>query len=367
MPKKRSAEEKIVHYQNKIKKLESKNRRHVVTYSEASDEEFIYDGEQNDSVATASWQNEDDLRLQSVVQEVQKPECIKHQVPQVQQSEIIPHEDPQVQQEQMEEETLDAEFLSALGDPGVEKPKYGEKIHQDLAQRWLPILRKGLTKEIKDTLTKEYLIPENCKLLRAPMLNLEISAAVAESNRGRDKKLEIKQQQLGLGITAINKAMTVLLKSDDKVKAIKILSDSCRILSDLHFTETETRTKLLCGSLDKTFVNIIEKEERDETLFGENLSEKIKAAKTIERQGLQIKKHGDHPKASTSHNSQSTIRSRFPGNWQSPSRYPSNRGGRGGQRLPSTMGRRSIIPAPAPAPQTSRRTTLTRQRVTTRR
>ncbi|KAI8422074.1 hypothetical protein MSG28_009964 [Choristoneura fumiferana] len=32
--------------------------------------------------------------------------------------------------------------------------------------------------------------------------------------------------------------MNTLLTSDDKVQAVKILSDGCRILSDLHFVET---------------------------------------------------------------------------------------------------------------------------------
>lgn len=42
--------------------------------------------------------------------------------------------------------------------------------------------------------------------------------------------------------------------------------------------------------LDKAFLNIIEVVDRDETLFGQKLSEKIKASKVIEKQGLQIKK-----------------------------------------------------------------------------
>lgn len=74
-------------------------------------------------------------------------------------------------------EELDVEFLSALGDSTPDTPKYGEKIHETLAKRWLPILRRGIPKEAKETLLKEQKIPENCKLLRAPELNPEISAA----------------------------------------------------------------------------------------------------------------------------------------------------------------------------------------------
>lgn len=230
---------------------------------------------------------------------------------------------------------LDAEFLSALGDTADEQPKYGEKIHHDLAQRWLPLLRRGIPKEQKESLLKDYAIPDNCKLLRAPTLNPEISAAITDASRTRDKKLESAQQQLGLGITALNRAMSLIITGDDKqtkVRAIKMLSDGSRILSDLHYTETQTRIKLITPNLDKTFLNIIQDVERDEYLFGSKLSEKIKASKTIEKQGLQIKKGTANQKTPTPSTSQAPARPRYQGNWTAPSRYPqpSNRGGRGG-------------------------------------
>lgn len=84
---------------------------------------------------------------------------------------------------------LNAELLSALGDAPPETPTYGQKIHPDLAQRWLPILRKDLEKEVKENQVKEFTIPDNCKLLRAPSLNPEVSAPITETARQRDKKL----------------------------------------------------------------------------------------------------------------------------------------------------------------------------------
>lgn len=44
-----------------------------------------------------------------------------------------------------------------------------------------------------------------------------------------------------------------------------------------------SRIKHITPSLDKTFLQVIQDEERNETLFGRKLSEKIKAAKTIEK------------------------------------------------------------------------------------
>ncbi|XP_063391206.1 uncharacterized protein LOC134676752 [Cydia fagiglandana] len=244
---------------------------------------------------------------------------------------------------------LDPELVTALGEATDDKPKFGDKIHGNLASLWLPLLRKGLPSEAKEKLKNEYLIPENCTLLQAPKLNPEISAAISEMARNRDKKLEASQQQLGLGITAVNRALSILLTSNDKVTAIKLLSDSCRILSDLHFGETKTRIKLITPGLAKPFLNIIQDEERDELLFGNKLPEKIKASKAIEKQGLQIKKAvpavKNTPASSSSTPNVPRSQYQFQGNWAGPTRYQSNRGGRGGQRK-ATAGRK-----PAPNPQ----------------
>lgn len=229
---------------------------------------------------------------------------------------------------------LEPELLQALGDTVDDIPVYGPSIHEKLAQRWLPILKKGLQSEIRDKLLKEYAAPENCKLLKAPTLNPEISAAVGDIVRARDKKMQLRQDQLGLGITAINRATSLLLSGNDKVQAIKMMSDGCRILTDLHFAETQVRVKLITPGLDKSSLVVIQDQERDETLFGNTLPEKIKALKAIERQGNQIKKGTNNQKLSTFNASSSVSRPRVQGNWSGPPRYQtyqsSSRGGRGG-------------------------------------
>ncbi|XP_013186529.2 uncharacterized protein LOC106131846 [Amyelois transitella] len=231
---------------------------------------------------------------------------------------------------------LDPDVLTALGEEIEDKSKFGEAIHRNLAQRWEPILKKGLPKEAKEKLMKEYLIPENCTLLQAPKLNREVSAAIAEAARQRDKKKETAQQQLGIGISAINKALTSMLTSDNKVEAIKILSDGCRILTDLHFQETQARISVINYSLAKPFLNVVQDSERDDTLYGNKLGEKIKASKTIEKQGLSIKKfvktskstsNTEHPTPVLRSHYQTKQTGSYQGNWTGSSRYHQNRGG----------------------------------------
>ncbi|XP_049886831.1 uncharacterized protein LOC126381389 [Pectinophora gossypiella] len=262
---------------------------------------------------------------------------------------MAPPEDLALNADQVTLPDLDPELLLALGESTDISPKYREKILDVLAQRWNPILKKGLPKESKEKLLKDYLVPENCTLLQAPKLNVEVAAAISETARGRDRRKESDQQQLGLGISIINKAMTLLLTSDNKVEAIKILSDGCRILTDLHYQETQSRITVVNYSLAKPFLNVVQDNERDETLYGVKLSEKIKASKLIEKQGLQIKKYIKPQKNTTSESTTTNARPQYQpghsaanqGNWSAPSRFQPNRGGRRGQRRqPPTMGRR---------------------------
>lgn len=247
---------------------------------------------------------------------------------------IVPAKEPE----------LDPDLLTALG---YGDPQYGDGIHLTLAKCWQPILDTGLSKDMKEKLVKSFLIPENGSLLQSSKLNAEISAAVPDIIRNRDKKIETVQQQLGTALTAVNKGLTVLLTGDDKVAAIKNLSDACCILSDLHFIETLTRIKLVTPALSKQFLTVIQDCERDDTLFSAKLSDKIKASKGNRKTRF------SYQKASQEHNGYCWSINSSP-RWLSPSgelasplAVPVEQGGgRGGPRRPAPPQRR-----PAAAPQ----------------
>lgn len=135
-----------------------------------------------------------------------------------------------------------------------------------------------------------------------------------------------------------------MLTGDNKVEAIRILGDGCRILTDLHHQHTQSRISVINYSLAKPFLNIVQDSERDDTLYGNMLAEKIKASKTIERQGLSIKKFLK-TKTSSTEQTTATLNTRsqyqyrpagsYQGNWSGPSRFQQNRGGRRGASRPS--------------------------------
>ncbi|KAI8423337.1 hypothetical protein MSG28_014351 [Choristoneura fumiferana] len=96
----------------------------------------------------------------------------------------------------------------------------------------------------KRTHAQGILVPENCQLLSPPLLNGEVNAAINEACKNRDKTLANKQKELGLALTALGLAITELLKeSPDNIKIMKLLSDTGRILTDLHHGENITRNK----------------------------------------------------------------------------------------------------------------------------
>lgn len=237
---------------------------------------------------------------------------------------------------------LPAEILEAIGDPKGKEEVFGPKIPDEIAKRWGRVLIDGVTKEQKQEMLEKVLVPDNFRLAKAPLLNPEIIPVLSEPAKNRDKLLEKSQNQLGLGISGLtNLASKIIEGQMDKIQILKNLSDVSQIFLDLHYEDTKRRRKLITSSLDKKFLHMITDVKRNTLLFGDNLGDKIKASKTAERSGLQIKRI-DAPAP--------TFR-RYPqqGNWRGPPRGQAHRTFRqGGQknRYPSQYNRR-----PPPVPQ----------------
>ncbi|KAJ2938112.1 hypothetical protein O0L34_g17676 [Tuta absoluta] len=247
------------------------------------------------------------------------------------------------------------DILDALGESKRKEIPLGAKVPDEISKRWGRILTDGLSKEHKQELFTKMLIPENFQLLKAPVLNQETAAVLTESSRNRDKRLEKAQNQLGLAIAGITSLMSSLIegKELETVEIVKKLSETGQILLDLHYENTVNRTKLITPILDKKFLSLIQDVKRDLHLFGENLGGTIKATKTAEKSGLQIKKHG-YPFASSSKKSTAQT-----GSWRGPPRQQGQRAAR-----PTASRSRGTAPVPRrvqhagerprPAPPTTR-------------
>ncbi|XP_073954163.1 uncharacterized protein [Choristoneura fumiferana] len=199
---------------------------------------------------------------------------------------------------------LPADILEALGESKVKDEVFGPPVREEVSKRWGKIIMEGLGKEQKQKLLESQLFPDNFQILKAPKLNPEISTILTESTINRDKRLKYAQNQLGVGIASLTNLMSRLMDTEDinKTEIIKKLSETGQILLDLHYQNTINRRKLIIYCLDKKFLDIVQEVKRDSFLFGENLGEKIKASKSAERSGLQIKRPEPQPSTSYRNN-----------------------------------------------------------------
>lgn len=190
----------------------------------------------------------------------------------------------------LEDIELDEEILKLLGDAPKPDSALGKSIHKDIASRWKEILTKGLQKEVKDKILQDYLVPSNCELLIAPILNPEAKAALPNYLITRDASLMQRQKQIGSALAALAQATELIIKKNSSPQDIlKPLSDACRILCDSHFSETKTRRNFVISALNTKLKEALINTERDKFLFGDNVSDKVKAAQTIQKSGDTLK------------------------------------------------------------------------------
>lgn len=165
-------------------------------------------------------------------------------------------------------------------------------LHAAVASRWTSVLIEGLHEDTKPALIKKYCVPENLPLLKVPQLNPEIRAAISSQILKRDQRLVQKQEQLGACISALGRAVTLLLEKKgggDELNHLELLSDAARLLCDYHHTETTIRRELITINLNKDLKDTLSEAPVDNFLFGQSLEERIKAAKSLERSCSDLK------------------------------------------------------------------------------
>ncbi|CAB3251792.1 unnamed protein product [Arctia plantaginis] len=237
---------------------------------------------------------------------------------------------------------LDENILSALGQTTSADREYGENIHPEILKRIENILKAGIKKDVKEELLRKILIPNNIKLLDAPKLNIELQGLLSDTVKGRDKRVEDRQQRLGIAISGVLNVMNTILKDNfNKINMITTLSDSVRLLSDLHFEDTITRRKLISPNLDKNISKAIESTARDSFLFGEKFNETVKSANAIRKSATSILKPINTNVSKSSQPNRSQPNTKKQGNFRGPPRQNQYRQGGGGQVPTEELGEAS--------------------------
>ncbi|XP_049865768.1 uncharacterized protein LOC126372770 [Pectinophora gossypiella] len=185
---------------------------------------------------------------------------------------------------------LDSATMEILGEDPTAKIEYGPSIHKEIANRLEHFAVSGIDRELRKELNKKYLTPDNCVRTGAPMLNDEIRAALPESVIKRDKILQAKQQQLATIISCLSSTITEQINQKEKNHdLLQKLMDMGRLLCDVQHAESIARRNFAIYSVKKEMKDHLAHTSIDKYLFGENLSEALKAAKAVNKSGSDLK------------------------------------------------------------------------------
>ncbi|CAG4994469.1 unnamed protein product [Parnassius apollo] len=175
---------------------------------------------------------------------------------------IEPEEEEEVEIMEVKEEHLEEDIIEAMGPPISTESSYGQPIHPEIYKR----------------------------VEEAPLLNPELHM-IQESEKTRDKKIENRQNLLGLATGTILKCVDNLTKQNfNKLDIIKNMTEAARILAHLHSEDTVIRKNLLIPHLDKTISKTLADLKRDKFLFGEKLSECVKSATILQKSASNLLK-----------------------------------------------------------------------------
>jgi len=185
-----------------------------------------------------------------------------------------------------EKPKLREDLMAALGEDAVDSVKWGIGLHEEIANRWNCLASSGLKIDKRKQLMDKYPVPENCKLIKPPLLNEEVEPILLADGKKKDEQLVGFQRQLSAATTAIGIALTEafsLKDSNKQTKMCALLSDSGRLLCDLQHSLSIKRRSHIIPSLKASIRRVGEKSLINSHLFGNDFSSRLKEARDVEK------------------------------------------------------------------------------------
>ncbi|KMQ86298.1 reverse transcriptase and recombinase [Lasius niger] len=187
------------------------------------------------------------------------------------------------------EKTVSEDILEMLGEDPQKSKALDIVLHDSLKLRWNYWVTHGIEKKSKEELMEKY---ARSTEFDAPKLNPEISAILSESAAKRDNFMVENQKLAGSALTAIGSALTMVMTEEDdidKLLFVDRLNGAAKLIMAIHYNETESRKAFIYPGINKQFKTTLKDRKSDVFLFGENLSEKIKESKNIEKLTQNVK------------------------------------------------------------------------------
>lgn len=109
----------------------------------------------------------------------------------------------------------------------------------------------------------------------------------------KDKYASEIQKIIGSAMIALGMGISLMLNEKDeevdRMQLLQYLSVAGKLLAEAHHREAVTRKSFISPGIEKNINEVLEKCKLDKFLFGEDLSEKIKSMKSIEKIAAEIK------------------------------------------------------------------------------
>lgn len=190
-------------------------------------------------------------------------------------------------------EQLDQSTLEILGeDLSHDSRGNTTTLHPDLASRWNGFLSKGVMQETKTFLLEKYPRSGNCNL-EAPKLNPEVVSSANDITIKRDQHFINAQNLAGSALAALGTAISTLLFNNeegvDRLQLLENLCDAGKLITELHHADSLARRAYISPSLNKQIKGVFDNSQIDTFLYGSDLLDKIKEAKSIEKMGQELK------------------------------------------------------------------------------
>ncbi|XP_046604988.1 uncharacterized protein LOC124297724 [Neodiprion virginianus] len=188
------------------------------------------------------------------------------------------------------EGSLDPAILEILGRRFLEDRVLAEAIPKDLVVRLEEILKTDLPTEDRVSLIKKHPPPSNCVIIDPPRVNPEVQASLHGSVVKRDERIHARQSKITACLAAIVKVFSKVLEGGaEKLLILELLGDASRLLADLLHDESIIRKSLILANLNVSCKETLNATVPDEWLFGQQLEEKLKAAKALESSRKELK------------------------------------------------------------------------------
>ena len=110
-----------------------------------------------------------------------------------------------------------------------------------------------------------------------------VKTALQEAAIKRDDRIVAKQEKIAACMAANRKVLSATLANDkENLTLVELLSDSSRLLADMHHDESLVRRSLILANINASVKETLNVSAIDEWLFGSDLDEKLKSRKSME-------------------------------------------------------------------------------------